>query len=65
MGTPVLQPRCTHCLREHYGPAVWAISHGAACPTCARTRIYFDAEEYRRDLRDAQDRQRRRDRHNP
>lgn len=41
--TPVMQPRCPHCLHEHYGPAVAAISAGTAtCQGCGRTspRLY-------------------------
>lgn len=50
----VLQPRCISCDTEHYGPAVFAISHGEArCGNCGlRPPVFTDPAAYAEALRD-------------
>lgn len=46
-----MQSRCVFCLREQYGPAVYAISHGEhPCVWCGVTPAPMTTAEYQRAL---------------
>lgn len=46
----IMQPRCTRCLAEQYGPVVWEYSHGrASCHRCGVVpTVLHDVAEYQR-----------------
>jgi len=56
----VMQARCFHCDREHYGPSVYDISHGELpCGVCNRKAPvftsqteYLAAKRHQRDIRE-------------